>query len=70
MAPGGLGGGSSSIRLDYEGKDPTTAQLEDILEKMLFSGNALPGMPTHLVRNEGGYAALPLDGSPGGKQKP
>jgi hypothetical protein len=71
MALGGLGGGSTSVQLDYDGKDAMTAQLEEILEKTLFFGHALPsGMPTCLVKKEGGYSALPLEGTLGGKQKP
>jgi hypothetical protein len=47
------------------------AQVEEILEKTLFQGYAAPsGMPTCLVRKEGGYSALPLEASLGGKQKP
>lgn len=65
MAPGGLGGGSTQVRLDYKGKDAMTAQLEEILEKYWY-----PGMPTCLVKNEGGYSALPLAASEEAKQKP
>jgi hypothetical protein len=71
MAPGGMGGGSTSVQLDYEGKDARTAQLEEILENTLFFGSALPGgMPTCLVKKEGGYTALPLEAPAGGKPKP
>jgi hypothetical protein len=65
MAPGGLGGGSTQVRLDYQGKDAMTAQLEEILEKYWY-----PAVPTCLVRNEGGYSVLPLAASEEAKQKP
>jgi len=65
MAAGGLGGGSTQVRLDYEGKDAKTAQLEEILEKYWY-----PGVPTCLVKNEGGYVVLPLAASEEAKQKP
>ncbi len=71
MQPGMFGGGSTSVQLDYQGKDARTAQLEEILEATLFFRNALPvGMPTCLVSEEGGYSALPLEVSLDGKQKP
>jgi hypothetical protein len=59
MAPGGMGGGSTQVRLDYKGKDPMTAQVEEILEKYWF-----PGVPNCLVKKEDGYVALPLEAKP------
>jgi len=55
MAPGGLGGGSTQVELDYGGKDAMTAQVDEILEKYWY-----PGVPTCLVQSEGKYVALPL----------
>jgi hypothetical protein len=65
MAPGGMGGGSMQVELDYGGKDAMTAQVEEILEN-----NWYPGVPTCLVQSEGKYVALPLAASEGSKQKP
>lgn len=59
MAAGGMGGGSSQVRLDYGNKDAKTAQVEEILENYWY-----PGVPTCLVKNETGYVALPLSASP------
>jgi hypothetical protein len=65
MAGGGLGGGSTEVRLDYQGKDAMTAQVEEILEKYWY-----PRVPTCLVRSEGGYVALPLAAPEEAKEKP
>jgi hypothetical protein len=56
MAPGGLGGGSTQVRLDYKGKDAVTAQLEEILEKEWHAR-----VPTCLVKQGAEYIRLPLD---------
>jgi hypothetical protein len=55
MALGGMGGGSTQVRLDYQGKDAATAQLEEILEKYWYSG-----VPRCLVKKQGEYLRLPL----------
>ena len=65
MAAGGLGGGSTEVRLDYQGKDAMTAQVEEILEQCWF-----PGVPTCLVQSEGGYVALPLAAPEKAQEKP
>jgi hypothetical protein len=65
MAPGGLGGGSTEVRLDYQGKDAMTAQVEEILENYWY-----PGMPTCLVKKEDGYSALPLPAAEEARPKP
>jgi hypothetical protein len=56
MALGGMGGGSTQVRLNYQGKDPMTAQVEEILEKSWY-----PGVPNCLVKTGAGYVALPLE---------
>jgi len=66
MQMAGMGGGSTQVRLDYDGKNETTAQLEEVLEKNWYPTS----MPTCLVKNEAGYVALPLEVSPDGKQTP
>ncbi len=66
MAPGGpFAGGSTQVRLDYKGKDPMTAQVEEILEN-----NWYPGVPICLVKTAGGYSTLPLEPPGEAKQKP
>jgi hypothetical protein len=66
MAPGGMGGGSTQVRLDYGNKDAMTAQLEEILEKNWYPG----GPPPCLVKTATGYTPLPLAASPSDKPKP
>ena len=65
MASGGLGGGSTEVRLDYQGKDAMTAQLEEILERDWY-----PSVPTCLVKNKDGYSALPLAAPEEAEQNP
>ena len=60
-----IGGGSTQVRLDYQGKDAMTAQVEEILEKYWY-----PGVPNCLVKNEAGYVALPLEATEVVKQQP
>jgi hypothetical protein len=56
MAPGGpFAGGSTQVRLDYKGKDPMTAQVEEILENSWY-----PGVPICLVKTAEGYSTVPL----------
>ena len=64
-APGAFGGGSTQVRLDYQGKDAMTAQVEEILEKYWYAG-----VPNCLVKNEAGYVALPLEATEVVKQQP
>jgi alkylation response protein AidB-like acyl-CoA dehydrogenase len=66
MAAGGMGGGSTQVRLDYGNKDAMTAQVEEILEKNWYPG----GIPICLVNSNGAYSALPLAAPSSDEQKP
>jgi hypothetical protein len=64
-------GGFSKVQIDFQGKNPETAQIEDILEQTILTRPDLPaGYPTYVAKGAGGYAALPLKGSWPGEKKP
>jgi hypothetical protein len=55
------GGGFQRVDLDFQGKDPVTAQVEEILEQMRPHRQGLPaGMPACVVKGENGLQALPI----------
>lgn len=63
----------STFRLDYQGKDSTTAQIEELIDNGVLygQGQALPyNMPLFLVTTETGYSPLPLEATLGNRQKP
>jgi hypothetical protein len=53
-------GGYQSWELDYDGKDPRKAQLEEIIETSVLSRGRPPSFPTLIARTEKGYEPLPL----------
>jgi hypothetical protein len=55
-----VSGGYQSWELDYDGKNPRTAQLEEIIETTVLPRGRPPSFPALVARTEKGYEALPL----------
>lgn len=53
-------GGYQSWELDYDGKDPRRAQLDEIIEMTVLARGRPSGFPELVARTEKGYEALPL----------
>jgi hypothetical protein len=65
------GGGYQQVELDFDGKDPRAAQLEEMLEGMLLNHTELPyGLPVFVAKSPDGYAPLPIKKERGGAGKP
>jgi hypothetical protein len=65
------GGGYQQVELDFDGKDPGAAQMEEILEQMLLYRSELPyGLPVFVARGANGYAPLPIKVEKDGAGKP
>src|SRR5262249_34534072 len=64
------GGGSRQVQIDFQGKDPQSAQVEEILEQTVLFRQTLPaGLPVYVAKSANGYAALPLKGTWPGEKK-
>src|SRR5262249_33509889 len=57
VGPGG--GGTMEFEMDYQGKNPETAQVEELLEEMVQFGGG--GVPVRLVRTPNGVVKLPQE---------
>jgi hypothetical protein len=65
------GGGSTQVEIDFQGKDPQAAQIDEILEQTLLLRQNLPaGLPVFVAKAAGGYAGLPLKEAWPGEKKP
>jgi hypothetical protein len=61
------GGGFQRVDLDFGGKDPQTAQIEEILEQMLPRRQGCPvGLPACVAKGPNGLEPLPLRRKPDG----
>jgi hypothetical protein len=62
-------GGYQSWELDYDGKNPRKAQLEEIIETTVLSRGRPPSFPMLIARTEKGYEPLPFQAKVDGPKR-
>jgi hypothetical protein len=65
------GGGYQQVQLDFDGKDPQFAQIEEILEQQILHRKGLPvGLPACIAKTANGYESLPIKEKLESEKKP
>jgi hypothetical protein len=58
--PLGPQGGYETVQLDFGGQNAQLAQIEELLDQMLYARDVPVGMPAAVAKSADGYAALPI----------